>query len=126
LAVPAPTQTSTPSERLPLIFLLGVMLWACAFSAAYSMWPNFLTSLGYPQSTANWLWGLTAIAELPFMSLVGLLADQIGRTPVLVMGGFGMGFVLMGYLGLSRWIIGLMGVQLFRSFAYSSFTATSM
>jgi MFS transporter, DHA1 family, multidrug resistance protein len=127
LAAPAPTQAgSPPPERLPVIFLLGVTLWACAFSAAYSMWPNFLTSLGYPKSTANWLWGLTAIAELPFMSLVGVLADHIGRTPVLVMGGVGMGFVLMGYLGLNRWIIGLMGVQLFRSFAYSSFTATSM
>jgi MFS family permease len=126
LATPAPTQTASPPERLPIIFLLGVTLWACAFSAAYSMWPNYLISLNYPDSTANWLWGLTAIAELPFMSLVGVLADHIGRTPVLVMGGVGMGFVLMGYLGLNRWIIGLMGVQLFRSFAYSSFTATSM
>ena len=126
LATPAPSKTASAPERLPIIFLLGVTLWACAFSAAYSMWPNYLTSLGYPESTASWLWGLTALAELPFMNLVGLLADHIGRTPVLVMGGFGMGLVLMGYLVLNRWIIGLMGVQLFRSFAYSSFTATSM
>lgn len=126
LAPPNPAQIASPPERLPLIFLAGVMLWACGFSAAYSMWPNYLTSLGYPQSTANWLWGLTAIAELPLMNLVGLLGDTIGRTPVLMMGGFGMGLVIMGYLGLNRWIVGLMGVQLFRSFAYSSFTATSM
>jgi MFS family permease len=126
LALPKPAQGSAPPERLPVIFLVGVTLWACAFSAAYSMWPNFLTSLGYPKSAANWLWGLTAMAELPFMNLVGLMADHIGRTPVLVMGGVGMGLVMIGYLALNGWIIGLMGVQLFRSFSYSSFTATSI
>jgi MFS family permease len=126
LAPPTPAETASRPERLPVIFLAGVMLWGCGFSAAYSMWPNYLTSLGYPQSAANWLWGLTAIAELPFMNLVGLLGDTIGRTPVLVLGGVGMGFVMLGYLALNRWILGLMGVQLFRSFAYSAFTATSM
>jgi MFS family permease len=126
LAPPTPTEASSRPERLPVIFLIGVMLWGCGFSAAYSMWPNYLTSLGYPQSAANWLWGLTAIAELPFMNLVGLLGDTIGRTPVLVLGGVGMGLVMLGYLALHRWVLGLMGVQLFRSFAYSAFTATSM
>jgi MFS family permease len=126
LAPPTPAQVASKPERLPVIFLVGVALWACGFSAAYSMWPNYLTSLGYPESAASLLWGLTAIAELPFMSLVGLLGDTIGRTPVLMMGGFGMGLVIMGYLGLHRWLVGLIGVQLFRSFAYSAFTATSM
>jgi MFS family permease len=119
-------ETAPPAQKLPLVFLTGVLLWSGAFSAAYSMWPNFLTSLGYPKSAASWLWGLTAISEVPFMPLVGLLADAIGRIPVLFIGGLGLGLVLIGYITLNSWLAGLMGVQLFRGFAYSSFTATSM
>ncbi len=121
-----PSTTREANNRLPVVFLAGVLLWSCALWAAYSMWPNFLTSLGYPKSAANWLWGLAAISEVPFMSLTGLLADGMGRTPVLVMGGLGLGLVLIGYVTLNQWLIGLMGVQVFRGFAYSAFTATSM
>jgi MFS family permease len=111
---------------MPRLFLAGVLLWTGAFWAAYSMWPNFLSSLGYPKSAANWLWGLAALSELPFMSLVGALSDVLGRTPVLMMGSVGLGLVLLGYVTLNRWLVGLMGVQVFRGFAYSAFTATSM
>jgi MFS family permease len=121
-----PAETSASPPRLPLLFLMGVLFWTSAFWAAYSMWPNFLISLGYPQSAANWLWGLAAISEVPLMPVVGLLADAIGRIPVLVMGGFGLGLVLVGYITLHHWLAGLIGVQLFRGFAYSAFTATSM
>ncbi|MCD6290884.1 MAG: MFS transporter, partial [Anaerolineae bacterium] len=123
------TSAARPAEddtRLPAIFLAGVLLWMCAFWAAYSMWPNFLASLGYPKSTANWLWGLAAVSEVPFMNVVGMLSDVLGRAPVLAMGGVGLGLVLVGYVVLNRWLVGLAGVQLFRGFAYSSFTATSM
>jgi MFS family permease len=123
---PAPETTSPPVQRLPALFLFGVSLWAFAFAAAYSMWPNFLISLGYPKSAANWLWGLAAMSELPFMPAVGFLADAIGRIPVLVMGGLGLGLVIIGYITLNQWLAGLMGVQVFRGFAYSAFTATSM
>jgi MFS family permease len=119
-------ETPLPVQRLPLVFLAGVLLWSCAFAAAYSMWPNFLISLGYPKSTANWLWGLAAISEVPMMTFVGFLADGIGRVPILVMGGFGMGLVIIGYITLNAWLAGLIGSQLFRGFAYSCFTATSM
>lgn len=122
----APEPTSPPVQRLPALFLLGVLLWAFAFAAAYSMWPNFLISLGYPKSAANWLWGLAALSELPFMPAVGFLADAMGRAPVLVMGGLGLGLVIVGYIILNQWLAGLMGVQVFRGFAYSAFTATSM
>jgi MFS family permease len=129
-AKPAPAAADDPAppapQRLPLIFLAGVLLWSCAFAAAYSMWPNFLTSLGYPKSAANWLWGLAAISEVPMMALVGLMSDAIGRIPVLLMGGVGMGIVIIGYISLNAWLAGLMGTQLFRGFAYSAFTATSM
>jgi len=122
-------RAASPEEegpRLPLTFLTGVLLWMCAFWAAYSMWPNFLASLGYPKSTANWLWGLAAVSEVPFMNVVGTLSDVLGRAPVLAMGGAGLGLVLIGYVLLSRWLLALVGVQLFRGFAYSAFTATSM
>lgn len=113
-------------QRMPVLFLLGVLLWTGAFWSAYSMWPNYLRDLGYPASTANWLWGLAAVSEVPFMSIVGLLSDALGRAPVLTMGGVGVGLVLLGYVTLNRWLVGLMAVQVFRGFAYSAFTATSM
>jgi MFS family permease len=129
-APPSHEEPSTPSPgvsiQMPRLFLAGVLLWTGAFWAAYSMWPNFLSSLGYPKSAANWLWGLAALSELPFMSLVGALSDVLGRTPVLMMGSVGLGLVLLGYVTLNRWLVGLMGVQVFRGFAYSAFTATSM
>jgi len=118
--------TAHKSQRMPFLFLLGVLLWTGAFWAAYSMWPNYLRDLGYPESAANWLWGLAAISEVPFMSVVGLLSDALGRAPVLAMGGLGVGLVLLGYVTLNRWLAGLMAVQVFRGFAYSAFTATSM
>jgi|YNPNPStandDraft_1061719.scaffolds.fasta_scaffold13512_1 MFS family permease len=129
-ADPPPTTAAstapTRPQRMPFLFLLGVLLWTGAFWAAYSMWPNYLRDLGYPESAANWLWGLAAISEVPFMSVVGLLSDALGRAPVLAMGGLGVGLVLLGYVTLNRWLAGLMAVQVFRGFAYSAFTATSM
>lgn len=125
---PTPTTDAAPAQpqRMPILFLLGVLLWTGAFWSAYSMWPNYLRDLGYPESAANWLWGLAAISEVPFMSVVGLLSDALGRAPVLAMGGLGVGLVLLGYVTLNRWLAGLMAVQVFRGFAYSAFTATSM
>ncbi len=125
---PASTADAAPAQpqRMPILFLLGVLLWTGAFWSAYSMWPNYLRDLGYPESAANWLWGLAAISEVPFMSVVGLLSDALGRAPVLAMGGLGVGLVLLGYVTLNRWLAGLMAVQVFRGFAYSAFTATSM
>ena len=108
------------------MFLVGMVLWSCAFGAAYSMWPNFLASLGYPKSTANWLWGIAAVCEVPFMGLTGIIIDNIGRMPVLVAGSFGMGLVILGYIFLNQWIIGLIGTQVFRGFSYAASAATSM
>ncbi len=120
-------EVSTQSEeRLPLFFLLGITMWSFAFSAAYSMWPNFLAHLGYPKSAANWLWGVAALCEVPFMSVAGWLADYIGRTSVLSIGGIGMGLVLMGYVFFNAWLIGLIGTQIWRGFAYSASNATAM
>jgi MFS family permease len=119
-------QASAAPKRMPSLFLAGVLLWSGAFWAAYSMWPNYLKTLGYPESAANWLWGLAAISEVPFMSIVGVMSDSLGRAPVLAMGGLGIGLVLVGYVTLNRWLGGLMAVQVFRGFAYSAFTATSM
>lgn len=129
-ASPSTVEDEQASERtgrpLAAAFLLGVFLWTAAFWAAYSMWPNYLTHLGYPQSTASWLWGVAAISEVPFMTAVGALADVWGRAPMLALGGVGLGLVLLGYLSLHRWLWALAGVQMFRGFAYSAFTATSM
>ncbi|MCS7219852.1 MAG: MFS transporter [Anaerolineae bacterium] len=123
-------ESTTPSPEASMQisrwFLAGVLLWTGAFWAAYSMWPNFLSSLGYPKSAANWLWGLAALSEVPFMNITGTLSDTLGRAPVLAIGGFGLGLVMLGYVTLHRWLVGLIGVQLFRGFAYSAFMVTSM
>jgi MFS family permease len=113
-------------SSLPFAFLAGVFLWMAAHMGASSMWPNFMTSLGYSKSAISGLWGLAAFTEAPAMLVVGRLSDAIGRAPLLVAGALGMVGVDLGYILLARVLAALLGVQLLRGFAYASYTATAM
>jgi MFS family permease len=113
-------------ERVPKLFLVGVTLWMMGFGAAVSMWPNYMAGLGYSKSTISALWGWAAFWEMPGMILVGHLSDLFGRVPLLAAGGLGIGVVLMGYVALSSFLPGLIGVQFLRGFAYASYTASAM
>jgi MFS family permease len=113
-------------ERVPALFLAGVVLWMAGFGAAISMWPNYMASLGYSKTAISSLWAWAALWEVPGMVLVGHLSDLFGRVPLLTAGSLGIGLVLSGYMIFSAFLPGLIGVQFIRGFAYASYTATAM
>jgi MFS family permease len=124
----AVTSTELPqaNQRLPLLFLAGVLMWVTALGASASMWPNFMASLGYNKTTISSLWGLAATVEAIGMPLVGNLSDVVGRAPLLAAGGLGIAIVMLGYIILARFLPALIGVQIVRGFGYSSYTASAM
>ncbi len=121
-----PRPEDLAGARLPIPFLLGVALWMAAHVAGASVWPNFMASLGYTKSSIASLWGLAALVEFPAMGWSGLASDRLGRIPLLVAGSLGNAGVLVGYLLLARFFLGLLGIQLLRGFAFASYTATAM
>ncbi len=119
--------TAIPAaERVPARFLVGVALWVAGIGAATSMWPNYMSTLGYSKTTISSLWGFAAFWEVPGMVLVGHLSDLFGRVPLLAAGGLGVGLVMGGYILLSSFLPGLIGVQFLRGFAYAGYTASAM
>jgi PPP family 3-phenylpropionic acid transporter len=124
----APSQAAPhpPGQRLPLLFLSGVLLWTAAHSASASMWPNYMDSLGYSKTAIGSLWGLAAFVEMPAMFVAGLLSDLLGRALLLAAGGFAIALVQFGYIAVAASLPALMGVQIIRGFGFGSYTATSM
>lgn len=120
-----PAAESRPSG-LPLLFLAGVALWTMAHVASTSMWPNYMSALGYSKTAISSLWGLAAAVEMPAMVLSGALSDGIGRAAVLASGGVGIALVQIGYLLLAASLPMLIGVQLVRGFGFGSYTAAAM
>lgn len=115
-----------PKRSLPILFLAGVLLWMAAHSASTSMWPNYMTTLGYSKTTISSLWGLAAFVEMPAMYLAGALSDVMGRAILLAAGGFAIALVQLGYMLLATVLPALFGVQLVRGFGFGSYTATAM
>ncbi len=121
------THGATKAARaLPVAFLAGVFLWISAHSASASMWPNYMTELGYSKTAIGSLWGLAATIELPAMLGAGFLSDIIGRTPLLIAGGLGISLTNLGYLFLAQIFPLLLGVQVMRALGYGSYTTTAM
>jgi MFS family permease len=121
----SPVAESRPSG-LPLLFLAGVALWTMAHVASTSMWPNYMSALGYSKTAISSLWGLAAVVEMPAMVLSGALSDGIGRAAVLAAGGVGIALVQIGYLLLAVSLPALIGVQIVRGFGFGSYTAAAM
>lgn len=125
-----PSVTVSASEGrpsgLPLLFLSGVALWTMAHVASTTMWPNYMSALGYSKAAISSLWGLAAVVEMPAMVLSGALSDVVGRAIVLAAGGVGIALVQIGYLLLAASLPALIGVQLVRGFGFGSYTAASM
>ena len=121
------TTTKTTSERfLPILFLLGAMLWTAAHSAGASMWPNYMASLGYAKTEITRLWSLAALVEFPSMAVAGIASDTLGRAPLLFAGGAFAAIVHIGYVTLATLVPALLVIQIFRGFAFGSFTTTGM
>jgi len=120
-------QGAPPDRRLPLTpLLVAAFLWALTTGAVYAVWANYMVDeVGFRASGMSALWALASTSELPLMILAGWLSDRLGRLPVLSLGFAVWACVFTGYVFIPvlPWIIGL---QLLRGVAYSSFTAAAM
>ncbi len=124
--VETPPPATAPERSLPLLFLLGGMLWTAAHGAGASMWPNYMDSLGYAKTEITRLWGLAALVEFPSMAVAGIASDVIGRAPLLLAGGVLATIVHIGYMTLVAIVPALLLIQVVRGFAFGSFTTTGM
>ncbi len=122
----SPTPDVKPKRSLPILFLAGVLLWMAAHAASSSMWPNYMTTLGYSKTLISSLWGLAAFIEMPAMYLAGALSDVMGRAIMLAAGGFAISLVQVGYILVASVLPALFMVQLVRGFGFGSYTSTAM
>ncbi|MBI3959969.1 MAG: MFS transporter [Chloroflexi bacterium] len=121
-----PPPPTTPERQLPLLFLLGAMLWTAAHGAGASMWPNYMASFDYTKTEITRLWSLAALVEFPSMAVAGMASDIFGRAPLLFAGGAFAAIVHIGYVTLAALLPALLVIQVFRGFAFGSFTTTGM
>ena len=99
---------------LPLLYLAGVMLWTAVDYASSTMWPNYMASVGYSKTAISSLWSLAAFFEMPAMVVFGGLSDVVGRTIMLIAGGFGIAAVQVGYVLFVQSLPILLGIQVAR------------
>lgn len=125
---PVADATLTPARppvRLPILFLAGVVLWGATDMASSTMWPNYLSSLGYSKTTISSLFSLAAFVEMPGMVMLGALSDMVGRTVMLAAGGFVFALVQFSYIWFVHNLPVLLGIQIVRGFGFSSYTAAA-
>lgn len=133
-AAPAKPATAEPRDQfrlndpVTLAFLVGVILWSAAHSAQASMFPNFVDHLGLPEGSANWLWGIAALAEGLLMPGIGFLSESWGNLVLILSSGLSLALVMAGYVAARTWpaLPTLIGAQPIRGWGYASFTVTSM
>ncbi len=115
-------------DPVTLAFLAGVILWSAAHSAQASMFPNFVAHLGLPAGSANWLWGIAALAEGLLMPGIGFLTESWGNLVLILSSGVSLALVMAGYVAARSWpaLSTLIGAQPIRGWGYASFTVTSM
>lgn len=114
------------TQGLPLLFLIGIVLWIAAHTASASMWPNYMTSLGYTKTQNGLLWGFAALIEFPAMWFSGMLSDRWGRPALLTVGGLGISLTNFGYFALAGFFPVLLGIQIMRGIGFGSYTSNAM
>jgi MFS family permease len=112
-------------QRALWSFLALLCTWMFAMGAVVSLWPVYMTTLGYSTTAVGGLWALAALGEVGCMILAGQLSDRWGRKRVMLIGVVCMSGVYLAYT-LSAALAWLVGVQLVRSFAYASFEAPAL
>ncbi|HEU5097521.1 MAG TPA: MFS transporter [Roseiflexaceae bacterium] len=126
-------QLPTPSSQLPpptprralWSFLALLATWMFAMGAVVSLWPVYMTTIGYSTTMVGGLWALAALGEVGCLILAGQLSDRWGRKRVMLIGFVCMSGVYLAYT-LSAALAWLVAVQLVRSFAYASFEAPAL
>jgi MFS family permease len=121
---PSSSDTHPPNQAL-WSFLGLIFTWMLATGAVISLWPVYMSTLGYRQTTIGGLWALAALGEAPCMLLAGFLADRWGRKWVMLLGMTAMSGVFLAYT-LSASLAWFVAVQLVRSLAYACFEAPSL
>jgi DHA1 family multidrug resistance protein-like MFS transporter len=96
-----------------------------AMSAVVPLWPVFMANIGYSKTAIGGLWALAALGEVSCMILAGQMSDRWGRKRVMLTGFVSMSGVYLAYT-LSPSLSWIVGVQLVRSFAYSSMEAPAL
>jgi MFS family permease len=115
-----------PLGGLPLLYLAGVMIWTAVDYASSTMWPNYMASFGYSKTAIGSLWSLAAFFEMPAMVVFGGLSDVMGRTIMLVAGGFSIALVQIGYILFVQSLPILLGIQVVRGLGLGSYTSAAM
>ena len=111
---------------LPLLYLAGVMIWTAVDYASSTMWPNYMASFGYSKTAIGSLWSLAAFFEMPAMVVFGGLSDVMGRTIMLIAGGFSIALVQIGYILFVQSLPLLLGIQVVRGLGLGSYTSAAM
>jgi MFS family permease len=106
-------------------FLSLIFTWTFSMGAVVSLWPVYMSSIGYSKTAVGGLWALAALGEAPWMIVTGHLSDRWGRKWVMLTGMSCMGGVFLAYT-LSSAAAWLIGVQIVRSFAYACFEAPAL
>jgi MFS family permease len=106
-------------------FLGLIFTWTFATGAVISLWPVYMTTIGYSQTAIGGLWALAALGEAPYMLLAGHLSDRWGRKWVMLVGMALMSGVFLAYT-LSPVFAWLVGAQMVRSLAYACFEAPAL
>jgi MFS family permease len=128
-AVAQPSLAQPKAGRLaglPLFYLAGVMLWTAVDYASSTMWPNYMASVGYSKTAISSLWSLAAFFEMPALIIFGGLSDVVGRTIMLIAGGFGIAAVQVGYVLFVQSLPILLGIQVARGLGLGSYTSAAM
>ena len=102
------------------------MIWTAVDYASSTMWPNYMASLGYSKTAIGSLWSLAAFFEMPAMVVLGGLSDVMGRTIMLVAGGFSIALVQVGYILFAQSLPILLGIQVVRGLGLGSYTSAAM
>ncbi|MFN8445251.1 MAG: MFS transporter [Caldilineaceae bacterium] len=114
------------TQGLPLLFMVGIILWIAAHTASASMWPNYMTTLGYTKTQNGLLWGFAALIEFPAMWFSGMLSDRWGRPALLTVGGLGISLTNFGYFALAGFFPVLLVIQIMRGIGFGSYTSNAM